>query len=93
MINKTVTLTTSFDICFDPESDEVKETLASYRGSIFSDGTIDDILKDISHNIVHGKHGGLMEGIGYIKWRGAVPDEPYSGFELVSLYRHEPEIT
>lgn len=87
-MKKTIECTTFLELDYDPETPEFKEAFDSYREIIQSDGTIEDMLKHVCHNVIHFGVDSMVEGVGYIKpnYRDLYDEEKklFSGITLVS---------
>lgn len=76
----------TYEMVYNPESKEIKESLASYNKSINKGGDLENMLVYVAHNVQleggPGLGGVHVEGVGWVSVRGIIPDrfkDQYSG--------------
>lgn len=87
MATKKVTIKAEgyFELEYNPESKEFKETLESYRASINKHGDEKDVLISVVHHFVLGAScESIVEGVGFVAKEGReIPAKLYSGITVV----------
>lgn len=87
MANKKVTIKAEgyFELEYDPQSKEFKETLESYRASINKRGNEKEVLIQVIHHLVGGRSlENMVEGVGFVARSGReIPGRLFSGITVV----------
>lgn len=79
----TVEATGNFELKYDPQSPEFQQALSDYREIVDRTGTEDDMILNCVHQLRLGGAERMLEGIGWVKYRGKEMGTPYSGIEVV----------
>ena len=82
MAKATITATGSYKFTYDPNSKEFKEALKDYQDCIERGGSIQSMLMHVVHNVRQFGADRMVEGVGYLKVKGVIKGDPYSGIEL-----------
>lgn len=81
-----VEVSTTISMKYDPESDEFKDSLKSYRDAIENGASEEDMLRQIAWYITAFGTENMIEGIGYVSVDGEKKCEPedWCGVDIVN---------
>jgi hypothetical protein len=83
-----VELHLTYEMIYDINSKEFGDAFGSFRAVISRNGTINDMLAHVAHNVqLDGGPGSHVEGVGWVSVRGLVPDkwkDQYTGIDFKS---------
>ena len=76
----------TYEMVYDPESEEIKVAPESFNKSIREDSDLEDMLVDVAHCLeLDGGPPSFVEGVGYVSLKGHIPDSEknrYSGIDF-----------
>lgn len=74
----------TYSFVYDPESNEFKDALISFRKNIDPDGSEEAMLVYVAHNTYLNGRPDMIDGIGIVSFHGFVPKEKnlYSGIDV-----------
>lgn len=81
-----IEVSTTISMNYDPESEEFKDSLESYRDAIESNASEEDILRHIAWYITAFGTENMIEGIGYVSVDGEKNGDPedWCGVDIVN---------
>lgn len=71
---------------YDPESEQFKEAFKSYKENINPNGSEQDMMVHVSHNIYLSGRPDQVDGVGYVTFHGWKPpkdmEDQFTGIDL-----------
>lgn len=81
-----IEVSTTISMTYDPESEEFKDSLESYRNAIEDGASEEDMLRQIAWYITAFGTENMIEGIGYVSVDGEKNGDPedWCGVDIVN---------
>lgn len=84
-----VKVTQVIEMTYDPDSQDFRDSLDSYKSTVDTDGTESTMLEHAAHHIARFGLHSMVEGVGYVReGRTNAHSRPFSGITIDAEYDH-----